>query len=237
MIVIGDIHGRDTWKEIVGLHPKESVLFIGDYCDSYDILPETILQNLRDIVEFARSSKETGDREVTLLLGNHDVHYWWREDPGYRCSGFHPTYAYSYQQCFLANPELFDLCHYDKASGKIFTHAGITSDTYAYLDLASKKVEEIPTVIKEALASKKDRDFLLRCGRRRGGPSETGGIVWADEREWLVDYPVPLHQVVGHTPQDQIKTYQFIDNPETSITFVDVLGNPGLSLEEKYLQL
>ena len=38
-IVIGDIHGRDVWKEIVFQEQADRVIFIGDYFDSFDIGP------------------------------------------------------------------------------------------------------------------------------------------------------------------------------------------------------
>jgi len=38
-VVIGDIHGRTTWKEIVDLEPDANVVvFMGDYFDSRDRL-------------------------------------------------------------------------------------------------------------------------------------------------------------------------------------------------------
>ena len=37
-VVIGDIHGRTDWKEIVGRYPIEGTMFVflGDYLDSHE---------------------------------------------------------------------------------------------------------------------------------------------------------------------------------------------------------
>ena len=36
-IIIGDIHGRDIWKNIVAQEQADRVIFIGDYFDSFNI--------------------------------------------------------------------------------------------------------------------------------------------------------------------------------------------------------
>jgi predicted phosphodiesterase len=35
-VVIGDIHGRDSWKQIIKDQNPDRVVFMGDYFDSYD---------------------------------------------------------------------------------------------------------------------------------------------------------------------------------------------------------
>ena len=70
IIVIGDIHGRDIWKEIVK-QEYDKVIFLGDYLDSYDLPVDKQRQNLIDILEFKANNRD----KVELLIGNHDFQY------------------------------------------------------------------------------------------------------------------------------------------------------------------
>ena len=70
-VIIGDTHGRDVWKSIVGYEKADRVIFVGDYFDSFDIPYDVQINNFLDIVAY----KESGLAEVILLIGNHDYHY------------------------------------------------------------------------------------------------------------------------------------------------------------------
>ena len=37
LVAIGDVHGRNTWKQIVEQEQPDTVVFVGDYFDSFDI--------------------------------------------------------------------------------------------------------------------------------------------------------------------------------------------------------
>ena len=72
IVVIGDIHGRDTWKDIVKRHPNAyKFVFVGDFFDSFKLSVEVMLNNFKEISDF---KKENPDK-VILLCGNHDFHY------------------------------------------------------------------------------------------------------------------------------------------------------------------
>ena len=71
-ILMGDIHGHDSWKQIISQEQDaDRFIFVGDYFDSFTIPGATQIQNFQDIIEF----KETGGKSVILLIGNHDYHY------------------------------------------------------------------------------------------------------------------------------------------------------------------
>ena len=77
-VVIGDIHGLDSWKWIVDSHPECEMVFLGDYLDPKERVPKVeLLRNLEEIVALKRSRPE----DVVLLLGNHDLHYFCEEAP------------------------------------------------------------------------------------------------------------------------------------------------------------
>jgi DNA repair exonuclease SbcCD nuclease subunit len=71
-VVLGDIHGRTIWKEIVYKEwDADTVIFVGDYFDSFEIPGIEQLRNFEDIVKY----KEESGKEVIMLIGNHDLHY------------------------------------------------------------------------------------------------------------------------------------------------------------------
>jgi len=73
-LIIPDVHGRTFWKEAVNKHPDSHVVFLGDYLDPYPwegISTPDAIRNLMEIIEFKRTNPD----RVTLLIGNHDIHY------------------------------------------------------------------------------------------------------------------------------------------------------------------
>lgn len=69
ILVIGDVHGRTIWKDIVK-QDFDLCIFLGDYVDShYGITAEEQKKNLLEILEF----KENNPGKVILLRGNHDL--------------------------------------------------------------------------------------------------------------------------------------------------------------------
>lgn len=83
IIVLGDIHGRTVWKDIIIKENPDKIVFLGDYITTHmSISPEQQLSNIEDILNY----KETNLNKVILLRGNHDIQmlgYHWAE-----CSGW-----------------------------------------------------------------------------------------------------------------------------------------------------
>ena len=79
ILIIPDVHGRTFWKEAINKFPKNEfpnmeIIFLGDYLDPYtgyeDINKEQAYENFKEIIEVAQN-----DERITLLIGNHDWHY------------------------------------------------------------------------------------------------------------------------------------------------------------------
>ena len=49
LIAIGDIHGRDIWKQIVETEQPDTVVFVGDYFDSFNIPGIDQIHNFKNI--------------------------------------------------------------------------------------------------------------------------------------------------------------------------------------------
>ena len=109
-VYIGDIHGRDVWKQIVEKHSDaDNIVFIGDYFDSFDISGIEQLRNAQEIVQFKKERELDPTKKVYLLIGNHDIHYW----PGVKdrgsTSGFQPTMMFQFEQFFRENENMFQM--------------------------------------------------------------------------------------------------------------------------------
>ncbi len=117
-IFIGDIHGRPIWKDIVAKENADRVIFIGDYFDSFSIPGIDQIHNFKEIVEY----KKTSDKEVTLLVGNHDFHYM---NVGETYSGFQPALKFDIEIVLKENMEHLQMAYsFDKF---LCTHAGVSS--------------------------------------------------------------------------------------------------------------
>lgn len=150
LIAIGDVHGRDYWKDklfgstydyenwvtrdlLNGIHEEMSdmwpfhkydkIVFIGDYVDSFKVTNIMMLKNLEDIIRFKKAFPD----KVVLLLGNHDVQYIVK---GQQCSGYRPEMQHDFEATFRANLDLFQMAYLVETTHPhptLFTHAGVTA--------------------------------------------------------------------------------------------------------------
>lgn len=128
ILIIPDVHGRTFWKKAINKFPKNEfpnmeIIFLGDYLDPYtgyeDINKEQAYENFKEILEVAQN-----DERITLLIGNHDWHYFVNLDTC-RIDRAHER---EIERMFTENISRFRLhkvielddCKY------LFSHAGIT---------------------------------------------------------------------------------------------------------------
>ena len=225
MLVIGDIHGSKFWKNIVNQHLDEDyIVFVGDYVDSHNAMSNTkMLKNLLDIIKF----KEKYPDKVKLLLGNHDIHYYFLNS-SYRGSGFNFDMMFEFNTIFKNKKHLFQVAF--MYNNTIVSHAGITNRLYQSvesdykdaLDLGWGDGNEHNTIADKFnflfnISSK----YLFYIGDERGGLDPFSGIFWAGMKELCEDYLVGYNQVIGHThlAEKTIKNYNDI-----TLTFIDT-GN------------
>jgi len=119
-IVIGDIHGCSLWKLITNQEQDaDRIIFIGDYFDSFDISGVEQIQNFKEIIEY----KKTSGKEVIMLVGNHDHHYY--PEVGYTgTSGYQRGIAPSINQVIDENRQHLQMAYsFDEF---LFTHAGVS---------------------------------------------------------------------------------------------------------------
>lgn len=76
ILIIGDVHGRQFWKDACLNHKDEfeKIVFLGDYVSPY---PDENISNRRAIEVFKEvlKFKKENPEKVVLLIGNHDLSY------------------------------------------------------------------------------------------------------------------------------------------------------------------
>lgn len=67
-LVIGDVHGRLCWLDIIEKENPDKVVFLGDYVSTHQLISsDQQCSNLEDILNY----KEENPDKVILLRGNH----------------------------------------------------------------------------------------------------------------------------------------------------------------------
>lgn len=186
IIIIPDIHGRTFWKDAVRGRDEEQFVFLGDYADPYPdegIGREDAFNNFLEIVRF----KEENPGRVTLLLGNHDLHYIYFQLAARRRDS---DRILQYRHIFQDKGDLFDIAEEAVAGGRrvIFSHAGILRQWLVCCGLDGKELSA--STFNDIWNDKNKREsvFIEQLGMipyERGGYDEAGSMVWADVREWL----------------------------------------------------
>ena len=209
LLIIPDVHGRTFWKNAVEKYKDEveKIIFLGDYLDRYEdegITRKEEIENFKEIIAFKQENKD----KVVMLLGNHDVHYIWREFP--RSTRYNSSESYNIRELFLSHLSLFQLAYGHIVGEKkyLFTHAGLMASWY------ERNKETIGELTVDNLNSLKDTtrgiSALGELSNYRTWifGEESGSIVWSDVHERFDSETLPKEnenpkefdfQIFGHT--------------------------------------
>jgi hypothetical protein len=196
ILIVPDVHGRDFWEPAEDFDGE--VIFLGDYVDPYPsekISPAEAFETFGKIIDFKRRNPE----RVTLLAGNHELHYY---DMQYRCTRFSYNYFAPINEILTGaeTQSWFKVCR--KAGGVIFTHAGILKGWHKrYADRLEKLGETIDEQLNNLFAISKG-PFNEVSNLYRGGIHHHGSPLWADYNEIYYEtesYEPDCIQVIGHT--------------------------------------
>lgn len=213
-LVLGDIHGRTIWKDIIEKEIPDKIIFLGDYVTTHEgTSSEQQISNLEEILTY----KEENSDKVILLRGNHDIQhlgYSWAE-----CSGLDKTVLASmstdeFKQRFL---NLTQWVYIDGTN--IFSHAGVSK---VWLEKIAKieSVEEINN-----LEPSEKFGFTPIYFDDFTGSSPTQPLTWIRPQTLLCCGVEGYNQIVGHTPCiSKIFNAKFID-VEEKLWLCDALGN------------
>lgn len=200
VIVIGDIHGRDIWKEIVN-QDYDLVVFIGDYLDSYDISIEKQIENFREILDFKTANTD----KVILLLGNHDYHYLPYTQEQY--TGYKIKTKSLASHLLQSHINSNDIVMSVTISNYLFSHAGVSEVWLKSLDQYEDGCD-ISTLINDYLIYKPSVfDFTMGTNFDEYGDDVTQTPIWIRPQSLLKSAVPGFKQVVGHTFAENIRYY------------------------------
>jgi len=121
LVAIGDIHGRNIWQQIVEQEQPTTVVFVGDYFDSYDIPGVDQIHNFKNIIQWKLDNPQC---KVVLLVGNHDFHYMPICDEKY--SGYQKALWPEIGEVLETNRHHLRIAY--RCDDLVFSHAGITPE-------------------------------------------------------------------------------------------------------------
>ena len=208
MIIIPDVHGRSFWRNAIKEYQgKEPILFLGDYLDPYPyegISPAEAFRVFHEIIEIKRKSPES----ITLLLGNHDLHYLNSDMDGGRLDY---TRKEQIVKDITENASLFQIAESVTIGHKnyLFTHAGVKE---GWLQKHAEKLGvsvsiNIADRLNAMWQSTEKRPRLLQMladiPYSRWGSSPYGSPVWndVDDIDDSRDEVPGYIQVFGHSQQ------------------------------------
>jgi len=228
-IVLGDTHGRSNWKLAIHQDNPDRVIFIGDYFDSFHINTTDQINNFLDIIEY----KKTSGKEVILLIGNHDHHYY-PEVGNTGTSGYQHVGNFQIVPTIDANREHLQVAY--QMNDFLFTHAGVSSE---FMDnVYGNNGWKLETLV----------DDLNELFKYKPKTFDFNGIDGYGDDTWQTPFWIrpkslmrvnkntlrkQIIQVVGHTSQKQIDRkgtatggkYYFIDTMDTSGEYLVIQDN------------
>ena len=214
LLVLGDIHGRTIWKDIVNLENPDKIIFLGDYVTTHEgISPEHQLSNLEDILQY----KEDRGEAVILLRGNHCLDclgYYWA-----KCSPTEPKV----KKVMSVDPlksrflNLTQWVYIDEELKTIFSHAGVSDVWMKNSEIDS--VHDINSLVPSELFGFTPNNYGDYCG-----DSETQPPVWIRPQALCNCNIEGWNQVVGHTPVQKGICHTHNTIGQSEIWFCDALG-------------
>lgn len=203
ILIIGDVHGRQFWKDACLNHKNEfeKIVFLGDYVSPYpyeEISNNEAIDVFEDVLKF---KKENPDK-VVLLIGNHDLSYF---NPSICDCRTDYTNWNKLNGMYFENMKLFDLAWETNIGNKryFFSHAGVRKawfDKWVKNKLFKWDNDDFPPVDyfnnllhatyddEQSLNTTSAHNFDTAMGvysTYRGWDGwDYGSIVWADIREY-----------------------------------------------------
>lgn len=209
IVVLGDIHGRTVWKDIIAKEQPDQVIFLGDYVSTHDCVSESDqVSNLLEIMRFKDHHPET-----ILLRGNHDLQhlgYDWAE-----CSGYFPWAA---ELMAYHKEEFLEKTQWIHVVGNtVFSHAGISTKWLESNFLELDDINPLGPTELFGFTSSDRRDIY--------GTSPEQPPTWI-RPETLVNVMIPGYdQVVGHTEVEYCFNVKDSSDIPNNLWLCDALGN------------
>ena len=209
IVVLGDIHGRTVWKDIIAQERPDQAIFLGDYVSTRENSSDVDqISNLKEILKYKDQHPDT-----ILLRGNHDLQhlgYHWAE-----CSGYFPHVAAlmaHLKEEFLAKTQWIYVI-----GNTVFSHAGISTNWLESIRLTLDGINSLAPTELFGFTSKDPHDIY--------GNSPEQPPTWIRPNA-LVDVMIPSYgQVVGHTEVEHCINVKGVAELSQDLWLCDALGN------------
>lgn len=192
-LILGDIHGRDCWVDIIVRELPDMVVFLGDYVSTHEgVSSKKQIAVLDAILQY----REKNPDRVILLRGNHDMQhlgYSWAECSGYDCDV--AEYMEANKERFLSLTQWVWV-----NDGVIYSHAGV-SEVWMH-ENGITSVDEINLLEPTAIFG-----FTPCVASDFCGTSVTQPCTWIRPFTLKNVMPANYTQVVGHTPTKSIEDF------------------------------
>ena len=242
ILILPDIHNRHEKAEqiIKSVKPDQTIL-LGDYWDDFNDTP----QDIAETAEWFHWSINQKNR--IHICGNHDSHYWFKDNTFLRCSGYEQYKAISIND-FVKKEDWEKLVFYYVLDNQwLLSHAGVSpywinphkfnsAEVNQFsLDFIVKRLKNETNEAKKKFYLNKIHWFGMPGYTRSNNSPYYGGITWLD---WNGEFhPIRgVHQIVGHTPNNQI-TWNIVKEKDTSPLWklsIEEIENPILTDENSY---
>ena len=213
ILVLGDIHGRTIWRDIISLENPDLIIFLGDYVTTHeDISPQQQIQNLIDIMTYKTENSD----KVIMLRGNHDT-----ESCGYYWAQCYPQEPIAREWLTKHRDEFLNLTQWiyiDEELKTIFSHAGVSRvwmNDIAHI----QDVHEINSLEPSEIFGFTPDNYYDNCG-----DSKTQPPTWIRPQSLCKCNVEGWDQVVGHTPVHKGIWHTHYTARKNEIWFCDALG-------------
>lgn len=224
-IIIPDVHGRKFWKDAIPFIEKGvKTIFLGDYIDPYThegISKKEAIDNFDEIIKTADENKN-----VTLLVGNHDTTYLYSEAGICDCRADKKNFDLIKEMFNYIKPRLKLIV---KAGDIMISHAGLHNEWVKRIKPLLKEwypnkslIESLNTLVHETDINR--LNILADASKYRGGCESAGSCVWADIREFANEN-YQYRQIVGHTMCSKpviLKNERIIDIDCQKCFYIDI---------------
>lgn len=223
-ILIGDIHGRTNWKQIIEKEKDaDKFIFFGDYFDPYDwtLDLDDLVNNFDEIIRFKLDNPD----KVILLVGNHDLRSFVQDANECRyIDGTYERVASTFWHGIKEN--IFQLCYFIN-DNIVCSHAGFSKTWLNNVSLPFNE-ESLNNDFKRQVENKNvliDYDFIYNKGDfwiDGSGNNIWQGPLWIRPESLILNKPNDIIQCVGHTRIHK-NTNQIYKLDRTKILLCDCL--------------
>jgi len=238
ILILPDVHNRHEKAEqiIKSVKPDQTIL-LGDYFDDFGDDPHSITET----AEWFHYSVNQSAR--IHICGNHDLHYWFKNNSGLRCSGYEQFKAIAIND-FVRKEDWEKLVFFHVLNDRwLLSHGGVHPSWINPENFQATKIAEytLKYVVRKLTNDSVDCKRNLYVGKHhwfampgfsRSSSPYYGGITWCD---WNKEFhPIRgINQLVGHTPNYHLNW----SNVAAGGTRAECLyiGNSGFVFEDALL--